>query len=39
MKMKISGNGDERRFDITDTGSVGAENLINAAVEAGCTIL
>ena len=39
MKMKISGNGDERRFDITDTGSVGAENLINAALEAGCTIL
>lgn len=39
MKMKISGNGEERRFDVTDTGSVGAENLINAAVSSGCTIL
>lgn len=38
-KMKISGNGDERRFDITDTGSIGAEALIKAASEAGCVIL
>ncbi|MCR4776692.1 MAG: tRNA (adenosine(37)-N6)-threonylcarbamoyltransferase complex ATPase subunit type 1 TsaE [Saccharofermentans sp.] len=39
MKMKISGNGDERRFDVTGSGSVGAENVIRAATEAGCTIL
>ena len=39
MKMKISGNGDERIFEVTDTGSVGAENIINAATEAGCPIL
>jgi len=39
MKMKISGNGDERIFDVTETGSVGAEDVIRAATEAGCTIL
>ena len=39
MKMQISGNGDERRFDVSEFGSVGAENIIKAATEAGCTIL
>ena len=39
MKMKISGNGDERRFDVAETGNIGAENIIKAASEAGCTIL
>ncbi len=39
MKMKISGNGDERLFDVVEEGSVGAENIIKAATEAGCTIL
>ena len=39
VKMKISGNGDERRFDVTETGSLGAENLIRAAAEAGCEVL
>ena len=39
MKMQISGNGDERRFDVAEFGSVGAENLVKAATEAGCTIL
>ena len=39
MKMQISGNGDARRFDVSELGSVGAENIIKAATEAGCTIL
>ena len=39
MKMQISGNGDERRFDVSASGSVGTENVIKAATEAGCTIL
>ena len=39
MKMKISGNGDERLFDVVEEGSVGAENIIRAATEAGCIIL
>ena len=39
MKMQISGNGDERRFDVANTGGIGAENIIKAATEAGCTIL
>ena len=39
MKMKISGSGDERFFDVTDTGSIGGENIISAANEAGCTVL
>ena len=39
MKMKISGNGDTRQFDVTETGSVGAENIIKAAAEAECNIL
>ena len=39
MKMQISGNGDERKFDVANTGGVGAENIIKAATEAGCTIL
>lgn len=39
MKIQISGNGDERRFDVANTGGVGAENIIKAATEAGCSIL
>ena len=39
MKMKISGNGDERRFDVSEFGNVSAGNVIKAAAEAGCTIL
>ena len=39
MKMQISGNGDERRFDVAEAGSVGEGNIIKAATEAGCTIL
>ena len=39
MKMKISGNGDERLFDVTDAGSVGEENVIKAVSEAGCELL
>lgn len=39
MKMKISGNGDERIFVVTDTGSIGAENIIRAAAGAGCVVL
>ncbi len=39
MKMKISGNGDERQFDITEAGKVGGENIIKAASEAGCIVL
>lgn len=39
MKMKISGNGDERLFDITAAGSVGEENVISAASQAGCELL
>ena len=39
MKMQISGNGDERRFDVSEFGNVGSGNVIKAAAEAGCTIL
>ena len=39
VKMKISGNGDERFFDITGAGSIGEENVIKAATEAGCVLL
>ena len=39
VKMKISGNGDERRFDVAETGSLGAESIIKAVAEAGCAVL